>query len=386
MDELSAKCLLYADDQVLLVPSACELQAMVTKMNDFVKKISMKKYRKEMNAGKKVNGTLLAIMNSKSVSQQAHLAIHDRILNHTLKNGNESWIWQKKNEIGINAVEMPWLRSMCGVSRKDRCRNSDVRERCGSKEDVVTRVERGRPKEVITPEIVDKIHEMILDDRRMKVRELAHAVGEHGSITTRQRPRNNRNSGFLGVNVDQRRPNRVCQPTRFDVDLKQKRPHLAKKVLFHQDNARVHLFSHDGQNPRIEIRTATPSSIFSRFSPCDYYLFPNLKKWLGGKRFESNEEVINETNAYFESLEKTYYLEGIKKLEKRWTKCIELKAVSSEERVRLAYATLDQVEVPPSNVFVDPHSVTSAVSAYAAYTSQLRVARHELAITCDPNN
>ncbi|GBP76936.1 hypothetical protein EVAR_53818_1 [Eumeta japonica] len=28
------------------------------------------------------------------------------------------------------------------MSRKDRCRNSDVRERCGLKEDVVTRVER----------------------------------------------------------------------------------------------------------------------------------------------------------------------------------------------------------------------------------------------------
>ncbi|XP_037931663.1 histone-lysine N-methyltransferase SETMAR-like [Teleopsis dalmanni] len=35
----------------------------------------------------------------------------------------------------------------------------------------------GRLKEVITPEIVDKIYEMILDDRRMKVRELAHAAG-----------------------------------------------------------------------------------------------------------------------------------------------------------------------------------------------------------------
>ncbi|GBP06205.1 hypothetical protein EVAR_3564_1 [Eumeta japonica] len=35
------------------------------------------------------------------------------------------------------------LRSMCGVSRKDRCRNSDVRERCGLKEEVVNRVERG---------------------------------------------------------------------------------------------------------------------------------------------------------------------------------------------------------------------------------------------------
>ncbi|GBP03576.1 hypothetical protein EVAR_101885_1 [Eumeta japonica] len=32
---------------------------------------------------------------------------------------------------------------VCGLSRKDRCRNSDVRERCGLKEDVVTRVERG---------------------------------------------------------------------------------------------------------------------------------------------------------------------------------------------------------------------------------------------------
>ncbi|GBP05350.1 hypothetical protein EVAR_76777_1 [Eumeta japonica] len=38
---------------------------------------------------------------------------------------------------------MQSLRSMCGVSRKDRCRNRDVRERCGLKKDVVTREERG---------------------------------------------------------------------------------------------------------------------------------------------------------------------------------------------------------------------------------------------------
>ncbi|GBP74842.1 hypothetical protein EVAR_55340_1 [Eumeta japonica] len=35
------------------------------------------------------------------------------------------------------------LRSMCGVSRKDRYRNSDVSERYGLKEDVGARVERG---------------------------------------------------------------------------------------------------------------------------------------------------------------------------------------------------------------------------------------------------
>ncbi|GBP83911.1 Vanin-like protein 2 [Eumeta japonica] len=43
----------------------------------------------------------------------------------------------------INAVEMRSLRTMYGVSQKNRCGNSDVRERCGLKEDVVTRVERG---------------------------------------------------------------------------------------------------------------------------------------------------------------------------------------------------------------------------------------------------
>lgn len=282
----------------------------------------------------------------------------------------------------------------------------------------------GRPKEVITPEIVDKIHEMILDDRRMKVRELAHAVGistervhhilheylDMRKLSARWVPRlltldhkrnrmttskeclamfNRNPDEFLRrfVTVDEtwihhntpetkeqskqwvargeRGPKKAKQSLsankvmatvfwdargvihidylekgktitgeyysklldRFDVDLKQKRPHLAKKkVLFHQDNARVHtclVTMAKIHELRYEL---LPHPAYSPdLAPCDYYLFPNLKKWLGGKRFESNEEVITETNAYFESLEKTYYLEGIKKLEKRWTTCIELK-------------------------------------------------------------
>ncbi|GBP44592.1 hypothetical protein EVAR_75049_1 [Eumeta japonica] len=38
VDELSVKCLLYPDDQVIFGPSACGLQAMVNKMNDSIKK------------------------------------------------------------------------------------------------------------------------------------------------------------------------------------------------------------------------------------------------------------------------------------------------------------------------------------------------------------
>ena len=45
---------------------------------------------------------------------------------------------------------------------------------------------------------------------------------------------------------------------------------------------------------------------------------------LQGKRFGSNEEVIAETKAYFESKDETFYKKTIEKLEKRWDQCITL--------------------------------------------------------------
>ncbi|GBP30976.1 hypothetical protein EVAR_81874_1 [Eumeta japonica] len=96
-----------------------------------------------VNAGNKMNGASFAIMISKSVSRQALLAVHNGILIPTIMYGSESWVWQKKNESRINAVEMRSLRYMYGMFLKDTCRNSDVRERCGLKKDVVTTIEKG---------------------------------------------------------------------------------------------------------------------------------------------------------------------------------------------------------------------------------------------------
>lgn len=113
----------------------------------------------------------------------------------------------------------------------------------------------------------------------------------------------------------------------FNKVLKEKRPHLAKKkVLFHQNNARVHtcvLAMTKIHELGYELLPHPPYS--PDLAPCDYFLFPNLKKWLGGKKFGSNEEIISSTNAYFEGFKKSYFSEGIEKLEKRWTKCIDLK-------------------------------------------------------------
>ena len=64
-------------------------------------------------------------------------------------------------------------------------------------------------------------------------------------------------------------------------------------VLFHHDNApadtsaiaTAKLF-----DLRKEILPHPPYS--PNLAPSDYFLFPNMKTWLGGKRFSSNEEIF----------------------------------------------------------------------------------------------
>ena len=71
-----------------------------------------------------------------------------------------------------------------------------------------------------------------------------------------------------------------------------------------------------------ELRIASAPTKFTDLAPSDYYLFADLKKMLQGKRFYSNEEVITETNAYFEAKDESFYKKGIEMLEKRWTDCV----------------------------------------------------------------
>jgi len=282
----------------------------------------------------------------------------------------------------------------------------------------------GRPVEVTTPEIIDKIHDMVMDDRRVKVREIASAVGisnervhnilhQHLSmkkLSARWVPRlltidqkrnrvrcckdslqllqrNSQDFKRRFVTVDETWIHHYTPETkeqskqwvlkgesapkkaktipsagkimatvfwdsqgiilidymekgktitgayyssildRLKTELQEKRPRLAhKKVLFHHDNAPAHTSAVVAAKlMEIGFRLVPHPPYSPDLAPSDYYLFPNMKKWLAGKRFYSNEEVIAETNAYFTNLDKSYYSEGINKLEQRWTKCISLK-------------------------------------------------------------
>lgn len=57
----------------------------------------------------------------------------------------------------------------------------------------------------------------------------------------------------------------------------------------------------------------------------DFYLLADQKKMLVDKRFFLNEEVIAETNAYFEAKDNSFFKKRIQILERCWNYCIILK-------------------------------------------------------------
>ncbi|KYN28021.1 Presenilins-associated rhomboid-like protein, mitochondrial [Trachymyrmex cornetzi] len=68
-----------------------------------------------------------------------------------------------------------------------------------------------------------------------------------------------------------------------------------KKVLYHHDNAPSHTsLKAMVKLDQLRFKLVAHPPYSPDLAPSDYYLFPNLKRWLQGKRFRSNEEVIAE--------------------------------------------------------------------------------------------
>lgn len=57
-------------------------------------------------------------------------------------------------------------------------------------------------------------------------------------------------------------------------------------------------------------------------APSDYHLFPFLKGWLGGQRFDDDEELISAVNNWFQNQAAEWYNIGIENLVSRWDKCL----------------------------------------------------------------
>ena len=98
-----------------------------------------------------------------------------------------------------------------------------------------------------------------------------------------------------------------------------------KKVLSHQNNASCHKSMKTMVKlNELSFKLLPYPSYSSDLTPSEYWLFADLEKMLQEKKFGSNEEVIVETETYFESKDESFYKKGIEKLEKRWNECITL--------------------------------------------------------------
>ena len=92
-----------------------------------------------------------------------------------------------------------------------------------------------------------------------------------------------------------------------------KRPQIEKKkVLFHHDNAPCHKsIATMAKCHESHFELLHHSPYFSDLVPSEFYLFADLRRMLQGTIFGTNEEVIVETETYFESKDKSFYKKSI---------------------------------------------------------------------------
>lgn len=83
---------------------------------------------------------------------------------------------------------------------------------------------------------------------------------------------------------------------------------MTKEVLLLHDNAPVHksrVVLAALHKSGFEIINHPPYS--PELAPCNYYLFPNMKKELRGKKFSSDEEEKDAVSAYFEDKSEYFF-------------------------------------------------------------------------------
>lgn len=112
---------------------------------------------------------------------------------------------------------------------------------------------------------------------------------------------------------------------RLRENIRRKRPELwtNNSWYLHHDNAPAHtayLIRDFLMNNSTHVVPQAPYS--PDLAPCDFFLFPRLKRALRGHRFETIEEIQRASQAELRKIPGDEYLNCFKDWEKRWHKCI----------------------------------------------------------------
>ncbi|GFO49983.1 histone-lysine N-methyltransferase SETMAR [Plakobranchus ocellatus] len=108
--------------------------------------------------------------------------------------------------------------------------------------------------------------------------------------------------------------------------VRRKRPRLlGSGVVLQHDNAIPHMAKYTKEWLERYWWNIIPHPAHSPdLAPSDCHLFGPLKRHLGGKKFEDEDEFIGEVCDWFSKLDANFFTQGIHSLLPRWQKCIAL--------------------------------------------------------------
>ena len=92
--------------------------------------------------GSKVLGAVNGVIKNRGLGMNVKRALYEKVIVPTVMYGSELWGMKESERQKLNVFEMRCLRSMCGVTRWDRLRNTVVRDRTGVKKELAERVDK----------------------------------------------------------------------------------------------------------------------------------------------------------------------------------------------------------------------------------------------------
>jgi len=98
---------------------------------------------------------------------------------------------------------------------------------------------------------------------------------------------------------------------------------LSKRVLLLQDNARPHTAAHTMDTLRtLKSEVLNHPPYRPDLAPSGFHLCGPMKEHLRGQTFPDDDEVMEAVQSCLTATPKSLFLDGIRKLMYRWTKCV----------------------------------------------------------------
>ena len=194
-----------------------------------------------------------------------------------------------KNEIICNKVcEM--LTKAYGESAMSKTRVYERYKRFqDGHEDVEDDERPGRSSTSTTDGNVEKVEEMVMNDRRITIREVADDVGiSIGSFHE-----------IVSNVLVMKRVAEKFVPKLLNFEQKQRRMEVAQESL------------------------TMPQPPYSpEMAPCDFFLFPKIKRTLKGRRFTAIDDIKSASLQELKTISKIEFEKCFEDCKKRWHKCI----------------------------------------------------------------